>query len=251
MNSVQKINKTRYSLKEMLKDEWDTSTIADLSFQEVEVMFSTQLAKNSQLNTLGNSAGCNITINHKYIPSFRLHIVYYNFPEVGSQTSKVTKSICDKILNLYKKGYFNFEDSVFVVINDNVSETLQKSFDELNIVLQNDFEERELSTEIIDEMSSNDFPLDKKHFRNVNVFTINNITNNIMEHRLVPEHKAIRNKQEISEILEKCNCSLNQLPIILRNDIISKILRLSSGDVCEITRTSQKCGEYPFYRVCK
>ena len=251
MNSVQKINKTRYSLKEMLKDEWNTSTIADLSFQEVEVMFSTQLAKNSQLNTLGNSAACNITINHKYIPSFRLHIVYYNFPEVGSQTSKVTKSICDKILNLYKKEYFNFEDSVFVIINDNVSETLQKSFDELNIVLQNDFEERELSTEIIDEMSSNNFPLDKKHFRNVNVFTINNITNNIMEHRLVPEHKAIRNKQEISEILEKCNCSINQLPIILKNDIISKILRLSSGDVCEITRISKKCGEYPFYRVCK
>ena len=251
MNTIQKINNTRYSLKEMLEDEWDTSKIADLSLQEVEKMFSTPLAKNSQLNTLGNSAGCNFTLNHKYIPSFQLHIVYYNLPEVGSQNSKVTKSICDKILNLYKKDYFNFEDSVFVIINDNISETLQKSFNELNIILQNDFEENELSEQIIDEMMKNNFPLEKKHFRNVNVFTINNITNNIMKHRLVPKHKAIRNKNEINEILDKCNCTINQLPIILKNDIISKILRLSTGDICEITRISHKCGEYPFYRVCK
>tara|TARA_Y100000389_G_scaffold140342_1_gene138142 strand:+ start:219 stop:974 length:756 start_codon:yes stop_codon:yes gene_type:complete len=251
MNSIEKVNKTRYSLKEMLKDEWDTSTIADLSQQEVEKMFMTPLAKNSQLNPLGNSAGCNFTINHRYIPSFKLHIVYYNLPEVGSNSSKVTKSICDKILNLYKKEYFNFEDSVFVIINDQISETLQHSFNNLNIVLQNDFEETPLSETIINEMEKNNYPLQNKHFRNVNVFTINNITNNIMEHRLVPKHRVIRNKNEISEILEKCNCLINQLPIILKNDIMSKILRISSGDICEIIRKSQKCGEYPFYRVCK
>ena len=58
-------------------------------------------------------------------------------------------------------------------------------------------------------------------------------------------------EKEIQGILEKCNCNLNQLPIILKNDIMSKMLRLSSGDICKITRSSDKCGEYPFYRVCK
>ena len=67
-----------------------------------------------------------------------------------------------------------------------------------------------------------------------------------MKHRLVPKHKAIRNKNEINEILDKCNCTINQLPIILKNDIISKILRLSTGDICEITRISHKCGDIHF-----
>ena len=34
MNIIQKVNHTRYTLKKILEDEWDTSTIADLSDQE-------------------------------------------------------------------------------------------------------------------------------------------------------------------------------------------------------------------------
>ena len=36
-----------------------------------------------------------------------------------------------------------------------------------------------------------------------------------------------------------------------KNDIISKLIRLTHGDLCEIQRNSDKCGEYPFYRICK
>ena len=100
-------------------------------------------------------------------------------------------------------------------------------------------------------MEKNDFNLDKKHFRNIHLFNIDNFTNNILKHRLVPEHLVIRKKEEIQKILKECNCNLTQLPIILKNDIISKILRLAPGDLCKIIRNSDKCGEYPFYRVCK
>ena len=117
--------------------------------------------------------------------------------------------------------------------------------------MQNELKSLELSKEIIDEMKKNNFPLEKKHFRNVHLFTINNLTNNILNHRLVPKHIPIRNKESIIEILEKCNCSLNQLPIILKNDSISKLIRLAPGDVCEIKRFSKQCGEYSFYRYCK
>ena len=100
-------------------------------------------------------------------------------------------------------------------------------------------------------MKENDFPLKNSHFRNVHLFDVNNLTNNILKHRLVPESIAVRKTEDINEILENCNCSMNQLPIILKNDMISKLIRLAPGDICKITRESNKCGNYPFYRLCK
>ena len=61
----------------------------------------------------------------------------------------------------------------------------------------------------------------------------------------------IRKSEDINKILELCNSSINQLPIILKDDIISKIIRLAPGDICKIIRKSSKSGDYPFYRVCK
>ena len=79
----------------------------------------------------------------------------------------------------------------------------------------------------------------------------NSFTNNLLKHRLVPKHTAIRSKKEIQRILDKCNCNQSQLPIILKNDIIAKLTRMVPGDVCEIKRINDKCGENNFYRVCK
>ena len=191
------------------------------------------------------------SFSHILKPSYKLHIIYYNFPENGTKSSKVTKSACDKLEDYFNEGHINNEDSLFIIINDVVSESLEKSFDGLNIKLQSYFDSNDISDEIKEEMEKNDFNLDKKHFRNIHLFNIDNFTNNILKHRLVPEHLVIRKKEEIQKILKECNCNLTQLPIILKNDIISKILRLAPGDLCKIIRNSDKCGEYPFYRVCK
>ena len=40
MDIVEKVNNSRYTLKEILSDEWDTSTIADLSRDEIEKMYN-------------------------------------------------------------------------------------------------------------------------------------------------------------------------------------------------------------------
>ena len=53
------------------------------------------------------------------------------------------------------------------------------------------------------------------------------------------------------EILTKTNAELYQLPVILRTDPMAKLIRLCPGDICEITRTSEKCGKSMYYRVCK
>jgi len=261
MNIIQKVNRTRYTLKEILDEEWDTSTIADLSDQEIEKIYSVPSAKNKSLSTFGVASGCNFSLKHKYVPTHQLHVIYYNFPEVGRVSSKVTKSACDKIMNLYKSDLINFEDSLLILIDDRISESLEKSFNELNISLQNEYEERNISDEIVEEMNENKYPLEKKHFRNIHIFNVNSLTNNLLKHRLVPEHKVIRNHKSIEEIIQKCNCTTNQLPIILKNDMVSKLKRLAIGDVCMILRegikkgclvkNKVKCGEYQFYRICK
>jgi len=248
MSTSQKINKSRYSLKKILSDEWDTSMIHDYSGQELDKIYSVKEVKPAPFP--GVAGACNFTLSHQKIPSHKLHVIYYNFPENGRKSSKVTKSACDKIEEYYTDESMNPEDSLFIIINDVISESLEKSFHELNIKLKVT-QPNDLSDNIKEEMSQNNISLEKRHFRNVYLFNIDNFTNNILEHRLVPPHKPIREKKKIEEVLEKCNCKSHQLPIILKSDIMSKMLRLTSGDLCEITRTSDKSGTYPFYRVCR
>jgi len=250
MSISQKINKSRSSLKHILSDEWDTSTVNDYSGQELDKIYSIPSANLSPFP--GFAGACNFTLSHQKIPSHKLHVIYYNFPENGrKRSSKVTKSACDKIEEYYTDELINDEDSLFIIINDVISESLEKSFHELNIKLQVLFTSNDLSDTIKEEMNKNDISLEKRHFRNVYLFNIDNFTNNILEHRLVPPHKPIRENKKIEEVLEKCNCKAHQLPIILKSDIMSKMLRLTSGDLCEITRISDKSGTYPFYRVCR
>ena len=42
-----------------------------------------------------------------------MHIVYYNFPVFGKSSSKVTKTIADKINILYANGTFKKTDKFF------------------------------------------------------------------------------------------------------------------------------------------
>ena len=248
MNIIEKVNRTRYTLKEILENEWDVSQLSDLSISEVEKMYNVPSSKNTGIASFGVASGCNFTLHHKKIPSHSLHIIYYNFPEVGRESSKVTKTAVDKILNLYKSDIINKDDSILIIINDKVSETLETSFNDLNILLQN---EEELDEEIQIEMKKNKVMLEKRHFRNVFIFNVDILTNNLLDHRLVPKHSVIRDKKEIKKILNDCNCSIHQLPIILKNDTVSKLIRLVPGDLCKIERNSSTCGEYPFYRLCK
>ena len=249
MSVSQKVNRSRYSLKDILKTEWNTDVLADLSDQEIDKLYSLPSANFSPFPCVAGA--CNFTLDHKFIPSYKLHVIYYNFPENGRLSSKVTKSACDKLEEYYNEENINTEDSLFVIINDKISESLEKSFEALNIKLQSHLENEGISDKIQDEMEQNDFLLEKKHFKNIHLFNIDNFTNNILKHRLVPKHEPIRNRKEIDSIIQKCNCKLDQLPIILKNDNISKILRITSGDICSIERNSRKSGSYLFYRICK
>ena len=133
MNIIEKITRSRDTLKEFLKEEWDTSTMPDFSNQEIETIYNIPSSKNKSIAQFGIASGCNFSLKHKFIPTYRLHIIYYNFPEIGKVSSKITKSACEKIKSLYSSELISPEDSLFIIINDNISESLESSFDELNI----------------------------------------------------------------------------------------------------------------------
>tara|TARA_Y100001935_G_scaffold6527_1_gene4985 strand:+ start:1333 stop:2088 length:756 start_codon:yes stop_codon:yes gene_type:complete len=250
MNIVDKVTRTRFTLKEILSNEWDTSVMPEMSNNEVEKMYTLPSSKNKQIAQFGVASACNFSLKHKLIPSYKLHVIYYNFPEIGKTSSKITKSSCDKIEALYSSEIISPHDSIIMIINDEISESLQNSFDALNVRLQNDLEISDINEKVVSEMKKNKLSLEKKHFRTVTLFNVNNLTNNIMDHRLVPEQSSIRDREEIKKILEENNCNTKQLPIILKHDIVSKYLRLSTGDLCKVTRKSIKTGEYNFYRIC-
>ena len=108
-----------------------------------------------------------------------------------------------------------------------------------------------LSDNIIDENEKlGKDKLRNEHFRNIHVFNLNTLTVDIGKHKLVPKHECIRKEKEIEDILMETNTIRKQLPIILRKDPMAKLLRLAPGDICKITRPSDKCGEYQYYRVC-
>ena len=250
-SSISKINKSRYNLKKYLEHEWDVSTVYDLSDSEIEKLYRTPLPKNNKLQ-FGYASGCNFSLFHKKVPSHRLHIIYYNFPEIGKPPVKVTKLCSDKIMNLYKDEVIQQEDSVIVILCNIVPDNLVIAIEELYSKGQEELNITGLSEQIHSEnekLEENKYV--NQHFKNIHIFHLDSLSVDIMSHRTIPKHIPIRDKPTIDSILEECNATLNQLPIILRKDAMAKRLRLAPGDICKIIRITQTGGETPYYRVCK
>ncbi len=182
-------------------------------------------------------------------------MIYVNFKENDKKSQKLNDTIRDKIKLLYNDNYLNPSDSVIIIVDEPVSESIEKYIHTLNIELLTELETTGLTKEISDEMKQKNIILNEdislKHFKNCYCVDINSLTNNLLKHSLMPEHIIIRDKKTINEILEKCNCNANQLPVILKTDIMAKLNRISVGDIIEIKRKSIKSGESLFYRICK
>ena len=252
MNLLQKIYNSRKVLKQLLSNEWIVDDINELSLEELKIMY-----ENSNDKAYLNSP-CNITLQNKYIPSHKLHIIYYNFPELNRSGVKVNKTCCDKLTSMYKteideedEKIFEKEDSLLVIINEPVSESMAKSVESVYHAGQDTLTKSGISTQITGEMKENDFIMNQSYFRNIHMFHIDIITVNILNHTLVPLHEPIRKQDEIDKILQLTNSTEHQLPIILRTDNIAKLIRLCPGNICKINRNSQKCGEYTYFRICR
>ena len=62
----------------------------------------------------------------------------------------------------------------------------------------------------------------------------------------------IVSQQEKDDIKEKYNIdSMNNIPLILKSDPSAMFYGVKSGDLVEITRTSETSGKYVTYRYCQ
>lgn len=239
MNILRKINQTRTILKKYLEYEWHVDIIQDYSDEEIEMLYNS----NNSLIQFGNASGCNFTLQHKKYHWHKLHVIYYNFPELGKPPIKITKDCAKKIDGLYET-IIEPEDSVIIIIPENITENLEIAINELYKSGQ-DF--------LVEYSRDKDYlqGVNLAHIRNIHMFRLEHLTKDLRAHINVPKHICIRDKNEIEEILSNINSTINQLPIITINDIQAKILRLAPGDICKIIRITETGGELEYYRVCK
>ena len=60
--------------------------------------------------------------------------------------------------------------------------------------------------------------------------------------------KLIEDKNKVKEICDRYKCTINNFPIILKTDPISRYFNFKPGSLVEITRKSETCAEYIHYR---
>ena len=249
MDLIQKIVKSRITLKEILSKDYNTDDLPIYSVDEMDKLYKLQLTSESPLKILGdNGLPCHFTLKHRILDEHELHVYYYNFPKIGENTTKINRTITNKINTLYDDKIIKETDSIFIILNEPINDTTVNLYESLKLLLH---EEKFDMTEMKKQMDEKNIKLQYKHFRNLFMFDINTLQINILEHNLVPKHEVIKDEDEKKEILDKCNSQLHEMPIISRNDPISKLLMCMPGDICKIDRISKTSGNYEYYRVCK
>ena len=249
MDIIDKVCKSRKIIKEIFKNEYNTDTIPILSNSEIKELYELNVDENIY-SSLSGCPACCFSISHNIIDNCNLHIIYYNFPILGNRTIKINKRsfIEKKIIPFYENDSVNQIDSIIIILNELLTESIQEIGNTINILLHDD----EIDMEKLNkELSDKDINLDYKHFRNIFMFDINTLLINLLEHDYVPTHEVIRDKKEINEILKKYNSTNEQLPIILKNDAIAKLKLSTNNDLIKITRNCRNNGEYEYYRIVK
>ena len=239
MNIIKSIKNSRNILLDILQNEYKVDEIPEYSIDEIDKLFNLDTDADNPFKDLGEGYCCNFTLNHKHIKDHKLHVLYYKIQK--NNKTKVTKTIEKLIIELYTNKVFKYTDNCIIIINENIKKTILSFINNINLQLKENF----------DDPLKNDLGYEKKHFGNVFIFDIDTLQFNILNHRLVPTHEVIRDKKNIDQILDKCNCSIDQLPIILKTDPVANLKLCIFGDICKITRISKTCGTYYYYRVVR
>lgn len=246
--TIKKIKNSRINLKKYLTNEWDTDNMPEYSEEEINTLYKNNPPSGIKF---GYASGCNFTLEHREIPDHKLHIIYYNFPEIGKNSTKVTKTCSEKLNNLYKESIIKEDDSIIVIMYNPIPENIEKSIEEMYISGKEHIKNIQLEENIENYLSNPKKKYSYEHIRNIHIFYLDELSIDILLNAYVPEHKCIRDKSEIDNIIKKHNCSLSQLPQIMRTDPVSKRFRISSGDIFEIERVTQTGGIRKYYRVCR
>ena len=240
MSSIQKIAKSREVLRTQLGNRnYNVSLLP--KFSELEIMKNVEMNKGAAQS----AELCNFSLPHNDHPEWKIHVIYYNFPPANPTiSSKVLKNV---ILDTF--GMYNLEDNIIIILPSNITtskETYINWIDIINMDLPKPSIDSPLAGSIIEDPQ---FSL--RHLSNIQIFNINALCVNILDHELVPEHILITSNQEIKDIMDNNYISnKSQFPIIQKHDPVAEVIGAVSGDVIEIERVSIG-GSSRFYRLCK
>ena len=147
----------------------------------------------------------------------KIYISYYLAKLIKKQN---LEEMIDDLFNL--EQILTKDDTLFIIIKEDMNETLINELkhiwekDGIFIVIQN----------------------------------IKRLQFNILQHRQVPPHRVLTNK-EISDVMLKYNIrERNEFPEISRFDPVAQVIGLRPGNVCEIIRSSKTAIKALYYRVC-
>ena len=100
---------------------------------------------------------------------------------------------------------------------------------------------------VLIESKVNKFLKDFKRISNIEIFDYPELYINVTDHMLVPKFTILTN-EETTKILKQYNCSINQIPKMLKTDRISRHYNMKIGTVCKIERYSEVTGKSITYR---
>ena len=84
----------------------------------------------------------------------------------------------------------------------------------------------------------------------INIYNVDDYLFNILEHKLVPIHTVLTEKEK-DEIIKKYYITdLSQFPEISRFDPVAQAIGLRPGQLCKIVRPSPIAIETNYYRLC-
>jgi DNA-directed RNA polymerase subunit H len=120
------------------------------------------------------------------------------------------------------------------IINNIINEIIEKYGSDIKIIM--------IYTNIVSNLLL-------KKILNVQLFDLCEVIVNKTKHAYASKHIII-DEEEVQQLLKKYEIDKNQLPHILHNDPMAKILDAKIGDVVKIERKSKSTGIYYYYRMC-
>jgi len=253
-NIIKKVYKSRNTILEIYDNlDWDTSKVPILGIEELEDIFNTYNTSDSIIQTFGDGMAFSFKIPHKIIENHNLAVIYYNFNSSDKKSQKVTKSLIDKIENLYTTDYLNNDDSLLIIINEPQTQSTDKLMHAINHKINDKYNLSEYLEKYIyiNDNTDQDKKYNRNYFRFCTIMSIDMYQVNLLKHELVPEHIIINNPKEKENIFRTNNVTINQLPIINKYDNIAKLIRINSGDICKIIRRTENYGNTIYYRICR
>jgi len=214
MSLLQKIFKSRKVIIEMLdsrKNDYNTDSYSNFSILEIDAMLKNNTTKLSDLSI--NPLDMTLKLNG----SKKCIVKYVMISKI--RMHNIQMYVMDMINNVLEDG-----DELILITKDKLSNDTSLS-------------------ELFD-----------SYYNTHNIFVqllwLDTLIINITNHELVPKHRVL-DEAEKTHLLEKYNLtSPNKIPVILKNDPVSKFYGMNKGDIIEITRPSETGGEYISYRYC-